>query len=469
MSGLALQPVHSQHQRLSPRLQQAVRLLQMSSADFIQTLNDTLQRNPFLEADRPDEALVDLSAAAGGVDEDSSAPPWEDPRWGEMLPQGTRPGTRARDSDDSTRIDGIAIETSLRAHLHGQLDLLRLPARDRVLAKAVVESLDDDGYLRLPLEELVGGAELAPPPQLPEMRIALRRVQSLEPAGVGARSVQEALLLQLPAIRLPAERELARRIVTDHLDRLAARDTPALVRRLQRPAEEIEAACARIRRFDPRPGWRFGSARLQYVTPDVIVRKHRGTWAASLNMAIMPKLRMNRVLEDLYRARCRRGHDALAAHLLEARWTLRNIEQRFATIVDVAEAIVERQHAFLDHGPMAMKPLGLREIADRVGVHESTVSRVTSNKYMATPSGVFELKYFFSRSMATADGGCCSPTALRGLVRTMIEEERPQAPLSDAAIARLLARQGLMVARRTITKYRQAMHFEPAERRRRML
>jgi len=460
-----------QHQALSPRLQQAVRLLQMSSADFVQALSETLQRNPFLEADSADETLVDLSDGASGEPAASAAAeaspaPSNGPDWGDGLPGSSRSGGRAGDDDDGSWMDTMAVETSLAAHLHAQIDLLNIPARDRALAKVVVESLDDDGYLREPLDALIDEGAIEPSPLPEEMRIALCRVQSLEPAGVGARSVQEALLLQLPGIVLPDQRELARRIVSDHLDRLAARDTPGLARSLQRPAQEIEQACARIRQFDPRPGWRFSATRVQYVTPDVIVRKQRGAWTASLNMAIVPKLRMNRVIEELYRTRCRRGNNGeLATHLLEARWTLRNVEQRFATIMDVAEAIIERQHAFLDYGPMAMKPLCLREIAEKIGVHESTVSRVTNNKYMATPSGTFELKYFFSRPMATASGGSCSPTALRGLVKTMIEAEQPEAPLSDADITRMLARQGLMVARRTITKYRQGMRFEAAERR----
>ena len=198
------------------------------------------------------------------------------------------------------------------------------------------------------------------------------------------------------------------------------------------------------------------------------MRRQRGRWVTTLNPVVVPRVRLDRVVEELFRRQCRGRHPELSAHLQDARWTLRNVEQRFATIMGVAEAIVERQRPFLEFGPMAMKPLALREIADRVGVHESTVSRVTNNKYMATPGGTFELKYFFSRPMATAAGGSCSPTALRQLVASMVESESPAAPLSDAEIARLLSRQGLVIARRTVTKYRQMLQLEPAERRRRL-
>ena len=224
--------------------------------------------------------------------------------------------------------------------------------------------------------------------------------------------------------------------------------------------------CDRIRRFDPRPGWRFGTAHIHYLKPDVIVKKVRGQWVASLNPSIVPKVRLNHVYAEMFQ-RHRTAHNAeLSGHLQEARWTVSNVEQRFATILSVAQAIVKRQAHFLDYGPMAMKPLGLREIADEVGLHESTVSRVTNNKYMSTPLGVFELKYFFSRAMTTASGGEFSGTAIRGLIKDMIAAEKPTDPLSDAEIARLLAKQGLVVARRTVTKYRQLLGIEPVDRRR---
>jgi RNA polymerase sigma-54 factor len=294
----------------------------------------------------------------------------------------------------------------------------------------------------------------------------LRRVQALEPAGVGARSLAECLELQLPGVPDAAVRELAASIIRDHLDTLAAKDIRALARRMGRELASVDAACAAIRRLDPRPGWRYGDAATHYVTPDIIVKKVRGRWMAVLNDAVVPRVRLNRSYVDLFQQYKNAEHAELGAHLQEARWTVRNVEQRFSTIVSVAQAILNRQQHFLAYGAMAMKPLALREIAEEVGVHESTVSRVTNNKFMATPCGVFELKYFFSRGLATSSGGECSPTAIRGLIQEIVASEPVGQPLSDVDIARQLDSQGLKVARRTVTKYRQLLRIEPAERRR---
>ena len=379
---------------------------------------------------------------------------------------GLGSGKRA-DDDETSALDMMAVPTSLATHLHGQLAVLPLSLRDLVLAKVIVESLDDDGYLRTSLDEMIEIADLDPPATQEEMQIALRRVQALEPAGVAARSVSECLLAQLGSIEDADARDIAHRIISDHLNCLAAKDVTTMARALGRTPAEIEAVCDRIRRLDPRPGWRFGSTQLQYVIPDVIVRKVRGQWNVQLNPAIIPKVRLNQVYAELFQRHRSKQNPEMATHLQEAKWTMRNVEQRFSTILSVAEAIVSRQKHFLEFGAMAMKPLGLREIADELGLHESTVSRVTNNKYMATPIGVFELKYFFSRAMTTASGGACSGTAIRGLIKDIIEAESPTAPLSDAEIARQLATQGLQVARRTVTKYRQLLKIEAVERRRR--
>jgi RNA polymerase sigma-54 factor len=478
MSSLALRTEQRQQQTLSPRLQQAVRLLQLSSLDFAHELHQTLGNNPFLEGDElePDEAVplpAELEAPAREHEETPEPEAAATPALDELPVErdnwqadGVSSARRLEDGDINL-MDTMAVEDSLAAHLHGQLNVLPLAPREHALAAAVIESLDDDGYLRISLEELIEVTALEPAVTMQEMLAALKQVQSLEPDGVAARTVGECLLLQLSKIVCPDMRDLARRIVTDHLDALASKDIAGLARQLRHPAAEIEAVCDRIRRLDPRPGWRFGAANVQYVTPDVIVRKVRGVWTATLNSSIVPRVRLNQVYAEMFqRHRCAQNNE-MAAHLQEARWTVRNIEQRFATILSVSQAIVKRQKNFFEYGALAMKPLGLREIADEVGLHESTVSRVTNNKYMATPLGVFELKYFFSRAMATANGGACSATAIRGLIKDMIEAESHGDPLSDAEIARLLARQGLVVARRTVTKYRQLMRIEAVERRRR--
>jgi RNA polymerase sigma-54 factor len=240
-----------------------------------------------------------------------------------------------------------------------------------------------------------------------------------------------------------------------------------MARRLGETPAQVEAACDRIRRLDPRPGWRLASAHVAYVVPDVVVKKVRGLWTVQLNPAVVPRVRLNHVYAQMFQRHRTPQNAELGANLQEARWTLRNVEQRFSTILEVAEAIVKRQRNFLEYGAMAMKPLGLREIAQSVGIHESTVSRATNNKYIATPTGVYELKYFFSRSMLSANGSACSGTAIRGLVRDIIEAEHPDKPLSDVDITRQLAEQGLVVARRTVTKYRQLLKIDAVDRRRR--
>jgi RNA polymerase sigma-54 factor len=483
VTALNLRADHRQGQALSPRLQHAVRLLQMSSLDFSAMVRDSLGQNPFLETDEGadvDDPPAESAVPAADYDEaDGSGPNAA----AADVAIGANEGNDGNDRDlwqtdiasrmqwtddgETSVLDTMAVDVGLNTHLRAQLNLLPLSARDLALACTIVESLDDDGYLRTPLEELLSVPEFELPPTLQEMQVALERVQSLEPSGVAARGVAECLLLQLQAIDCPATRQLARRIITDHLNALAARDVPGLARRLGESAERVEAVCDRIRRLDPRPGWRIGASHAAYVVPDVVVNKVRGRWAVQLNPAIVPKVRLNQVYATLFQCH-RTAHDAeLGAHLQQARWTLRNVEQRFSTILQVATAIVKRQSNFLDYGDMAMKPLVLREIADEVGIHESTVSRVTNNKYMATPVGVFELKYFFSRAMISANGSTCSGTAIRGLVQDIIEGERHDKPLSDAEITRQLAQQGLIVARRTVTKYRQMLKIEAVDRRRR--
>ena len=509
-----LRAENRQTQNLSPRLQHAVRLLQMSSMDFAATVRDSLGTNPFLEGDESSESDLaePLQALAVGpasasdprlaeafehalpsAFEGEAEPPREREREresesdldptseadrtndGERIGEDDRDlwqadagaGQRPSGDGELSALDSMAVEPSLAMHLCSQLRLLRLPRREAVLAEAVIESLDDDGYLRTPLVELIEVTALEPPATPDELAQALARVQTLEPAGVAARSVGECLLLQMPEIDCPEQRALARTIVDDHLEGLAARDVQGLARRLGRPVAEVEAVCDRIRRLDPRPGWRFGASTVAYVVPDVLVRKIRGQWTVTLNPAVVPRVRLNQVYAELFQRHRSAANAEMAGHLQEARWTVKNVEQRFSTILDVAEAIVRRQKYFFEYGAMAMKPLGLKEIAEEVGIHESTVSRVTNNKYMATPVGVFELKHFFSRAMVSANGSACSGTAIRGLIKDMIESESPDAPMSDAEITRQLSQQGLIVARRTVTKYRQMLKIEAVDRRRR--
>jgi RNA polymerase sigma-54 factor len=471
-SSLRLQTAQRQQHSVTPRLQHAVRLLQLSSLDFAQEVHDAMGRNPFLEVDdsAPDPTH-DGDGSGTGKDDvlggsdggDAAYDAQERDNWQQSLASPRNSGSES----DVSALDLIAASVGLRQHLRSQLNVLPLSRRDHALACAIVESLDDDGYLRTSLDEIAALSEMDTAVETVEMQIALKRVQALDPSGVGARDLAECLALQVHQIDDGAERELAGRIIREHLPRLAQRDVNGLAKALAATTAAVEAACERIRHLDPRPGAKIEAPSVQYITPDVIVRKQRGKWVASLNRAIIPRVKLNQAYASMFQEHREATHGELAAHLQEARWTVRNVEQRFSTILMVANAILKRQHHFLEFGPMAMKPLGLREIAGELGLHESTVSRVTNNKYMATPVGVFELKYFFSREMATVSGGACSATAIRGVIQGMIDGENPSSPLSDAQIARLLVRQGLKVARRTVTKYREALKVPPAAQRRR--
>lgn len=488
MGNLSLQSDTRQSQTLTPRLQQAVRLLQLSSLDYVRELHETAARNPFLDADddngeavaespsseRPWAGELAAHGSAPSVDERPRSegpeaereaerePAWEPDPW---LPPSQ--SSRSSDSADGlpSPMEMVAADLCLREHLHGQANLLPLTRRDGMIVHALIESLDDDGYLRVGLDDVAQASALHPVPASCELNTALKLVQSFDPVGVGARGIGECLQLQLAQAPID-DRSLARQIVADHIDRLAQRDVATIARRLNRAVPDVVAACAAIRRLDPHPGWRFGGCEAQYIAPDVVVRKVRGRWTVQLNSAVVPKVRLNRTYAELFRQHREARHGELAAHLQEARWAVRNVEQRFSTILSVSQAIVRRQHLFLEYGSLAMKPLGLKEIAEEVGLHESTVCRVTNNKYMATPSGLFELKHFFSRAMPTSSGGACSAVAIRGVIKEMIEAEDPSAPLSDVDLTQRLMRQGLTVARRTVTKYRQMLRLAPVDRRR---
>ena len=460
-----------QTQALSPRQQRAVQLLQMSSQEFATLVRGEIGDNPFLEGEDemqepPPQPVQDAQEGlAPGESASIASDPDDRDLW--MADRTSAPSPSG--DDQATAIDLAESQITLAMHLHGQLNVMALTQRDLVLARAIVESLDEDGYLRTCLDEIAALLPLKPLPDAQEMRIALHLVQSLEPSGVAARGVGECLLLQCKDIADPGLRTLARRMLADHLAALAARDMARLAQALDEPPSLVAAAMACIRRLAPHPGWRWASARVDYVVPDIIVRRHRDGWDAQLNPAVVPRVRLNKVYEQLFQRHRRREHAQMSEQLQNARWTLRNVEQRFATILDVGRAIIRRQRLFLECGAMAMKPLVLREIADEIGVHESTVSRVTHSKYMATPLGVFEFRYFFSRPLRSASGKPCSATAIRELMADIIAAEAPSRPLSDAAIMRQLAAQGLEITRRTVTKYRQLLRIEPMDRRRSLL
>jgi RNA polymerase sigma-54 factor len=473
---IALQPRQAQTAVFSPRLQQAVRLLQMSALDYAQALRDAAQLNPFLDVEEPDAPQEPGPKPEAEAQPDTQFDTQFDTRFDtpsdefadaafDRLTAAPAASAHHLSHDESFDLmQRVALPDSLRAHLHAQVGVLRLDARDAAFAAAVVEALDEDGYLRISLEEL--GVALGEPAAAHELRIALRRVQALDPPGVAARDVPECLRLQLGAVADPALRALAQRILEQHVALLAQGDCAKLAKALGVATAQVRRAVDAVRQLDPRPGWRHDEAAARLVTPDVVVRKVRGSWKTSLVDGALPRVRVNAAYARLLEQHRKESGPALKDCLEHARWTVGNAEQRAATILGVASAIVERQRMFLEHGPLAMKPLGLREIADEVGVHPSTVSRTVHNKYLSTPFGVFELQHFFSRGLTHAAGGASAPMALQALIRELIAVEAPVSPLSDAALARQLARQGFRIARRTVTKYRQNLNIEPVERRR---
>jgi RNA polymerase sigma-54 factor len=443
-----------QHLTLTPQVQQALRLLQMSALEFQQEMEQALAENPFLEEkEGTAEALADAPVVEAGPSLEDLTPASDAP-----------PSSAEREQDDWSGAADSA--PTLQEHLREQLMISQMDDRDRALAHMIVDSLDDDGYFKTTFEELSAMVPAEHDVRAEDFAAALRLVQSLDPAGVGARTLEECLCLQLQALPEDIQgRKVALAICHGHLPLLGNREWA----RLQHAAGCDEAALHKarnlIRTLDPRPGHRFGAPEARYVVPDVMVRKVRDKWAASINPSSLPRVRLNRAYADAISNRGQSNH-SLSRQLQEARWLLRSIEQRFTTIQRVADAIVARQRGFFEYGAVAMKPLTLKLIAGELGLHESTVCRVTNSKYMSTPRGLFEFKHFFSRRLATDSGGAASATAVRAVMKEMIAAEDPRAPLSDAELARLLAQQGLRVARRTITKYRSLMRLPSVDVRR---
>jgi RNA polymerase sigma-54 factor len=432
---------------LTPRLQQSVKLLQLSALECVQELHQAIAQNPFLEepADTQDSRSQGEEGSADGSSEDTSR--------SDLDFSGSGPSGGGDDTPDWT--EWTASPATLHDSLHEQLLLLGLGERDYALANLVVDALDEDGFLRQPLEEI---QEVASGAQPGELETALRIVQTLEPSGVGARDLGECLALQLMALESGTPGlDLALDIVQNRLGLMANRDNTRLLEALGCSEDDLRLAMELIRSLDPRPGSKVGTFEPRAIVPDVVVRKDKKRWSVSINAAIYPRIRVNQQYADYFR-QTRDGETALLAqHLQEARWLVRNLEQRFLTIQRVAEAVVARQRNFFEYGDLAMRPLTLREIADELGLHESTVSRATSHKYMATPRGVVAFKRFFSRQLATTSGGSCSATAIRALLREFIAAEDRHNPLSDVQLTELLANRGVKVARRTVTKYRRSM------------
>ena len=439
---------------LTPRLQQSVKLLQLSALECVQELHQAIAQNPFLEESAESAEAPDPRSEREEASDDSSR--------ADLDFSSTGGGGGGEETPDWT--EWTASPATLHDSLREQLLLLGLTERDHVLANLIIDALDDDGFLRLPMDDVMA---LVPGAAPGEIETALRIVQTLEPAGIAARNLGECLSLQLEAMdRATPARDIALDVVQNRLSMMAARDNTRLLEALGCSEEELRLAMELIRSLDPRPGSKVGTFEPRAIVPDVIVRKEKKRWLVTVNSAIYPRIRVNQQYADYFR-QARDGETALLAqHLQEARWLVRNLEQRFLTIQRVAEAVVARQRNFFEYGDLAMRPLTLREIADELGLHESTVSRATSHKFMATPRGVVAFKRFFSRQLATTSGGSCSATAIRALLREFIAAEDRRNPLSDVQLTELLADRGVKVARRTVTKYRRSMQLPAVDFRR---
>ena len=539
----------SQHLALTPQLQQSIRLLQLSTLELHQEVEQMLEQNPFLEAEedntpafeplverlssveRAGEREAERAAEAGDATDD--APALDAAEFGSTERDDWENGTEREDFDGihempgksgtNTDLEGLdgherdSAVPSLQDHLRDQLSNLRLTPLDAATVMVLIDSLDDEGYLGDTLEDIaaallgddgssasldaVTGADAGPgsgvgveaPAQaavaaaadapteafdelLARLQCALRWLQSMEPTGVGARDLAECLMLQLRAQARSEAQAVAIIVCKSHLELLARRDLKKLMAVTGADEDLLREAQALIKALEPKPGRPFARAEANIIVPDVLVHKSGRAWKVTLNPDVMPRLRINDLFANAIRqqrgARGSGGGDGTAAglnsRLQEARWFMKNILQRFDTIQRVSQAIVERQKSFFTHGAIAMKPLVLREIADELGLHESTISRVTTAKYMATPFGTFELKYFFGSSLNTEAGGNASSTAVRALIKQIVAAEDPVKPLSDHQISLMLDEQGIQVARRTVAKYRDALKIAPTQLRKAM-
>lgn len=484
----SLQLRTSQHLALTPQLQQSIRLLQLSTLELHQELETLLVENPMLErVDDPLDNAVRLladgaittnnSAADAGMETPAARDDIEKPAetgdgetvisndttssteedWGF---DDVQHGSKSGDDEDGRPQLGAA-HITLREYLQEQMRLNLREPRDRALVELMIDAVDNNGYLTETLDEIHASLPLELCVELDDLEFALRMLQSFDPAGVGARTPSECLALQIK--RMPkvafVTRRLALQIVETQLALFAQKDFTKLKKILDCDDEDLRDAQTVIRQCKPRPGLAFSADESDYVVPDVIVRKSGNGWQVLLNQDVMPRLRVSSMYANIMKQS--KGEAGLGAQLQEARWLIKNMRQRFDTILRVAQAIVERQRNFFTHGAVAMRPLVLREIADTLGLHESTISRVTTQKYMLTPHGMFELKYFFGSHVATETGGEASSTAIRALIKQLIGAEDQKSPLSDSKIADMLGEQGMVIARRTVAKYREALKIPP--------
>ncbi len=499
----SLQLQMGQHLTMTPQLQQAIRLLQLSTLELQTEIQEALDSNPMLEAadddgqpaEKIDDTPIDYAAAeealareAVDTGEDplpvdintNESMPDElpvDSLWEDVFASGsanTGSGSGGDDDENPLEARSAAPET-LAAHLAWQLNLTPFSDLDRAIGMAILDAIDERGYMTASLDDVLAAVADPEDPyavEMDEVEAVLHRIQQFDPPGVAARDLRECLLIQLK--QLPEDtvsRGDAISVVRDHIEMLGSRDFAGLMRKLKLTETGLKTAISLIQTLNPNPGGRIGSvSETEYITPDVIVRRLRDRWTVELNPDTAPKLRVNVNYASLVRrADSSADNTYLRNHLQEARWFIKSLQSRNETLLKVASCIVEHQRGFLEHGPEAMKPMVLRDIAEEVGMHESTISRVTTQKFMHTPRGIFELKYFFSSHVSTTGGGEASSTAIRAMIRKLVSAEDARKPLSDNRIADLLLEQGIEVARRTIAKYRESLNIPPSNERKRLV
>jgi len=468
----SLQLKLGQQLTMTPQLQQAIRLLQLPALELQAHIRELLETNVMLEPLEEAEATGTFEAIVTAAEQpktadratESTVEVIED-SWGEHA-VGPADTPWSGEDDERQQEYADASGESLQDHLLWQLELAHLEPRELAIARAIVDAISDDGYLTESLEEIAQTLRPELECSSEEIAAVLTRVHALDPAGIGARSVGECIELQLRQLD-PATPgfETALRIARQHLALVAERELSLLRRELHTTEEELACALALVRSCHPRPGATVSAGSAEYVVPDVFVRRTEHGWGVEINPATLPRVRLNHSYASLIGRNA--SHATMRAQLQEARWLLKSLEIRHETLMKVARSIVERQTAFLEHGEEHMRPMILKDIAEAVAMHESTISRVTSGKYMHTPRGVFELRYFFSSQVEGADGSGTSSTAIRAKIRKLVKDEDPEAPLSDGRIAELLSGEGIPVARRTVAKYREAMGIVASNERRR--
>ena len=466
---------------MTPQLQQAIKLLQMSTLDLQQEIQQALESNIMLEVNE-EESISEEVRIADSKPENAdtftsegsqSTLPDElpiDSSWDDIYESNVTPGTNNMDSVEFESQRSKA--STLLDHLLWQLELTLFSERDHAIGMAIIDSINEDGYLISTPEDIYEGLRTQfDDLDLDEVIAVLHRIQQFDPAGVAAIDLSDCLRLQLN--QLPAStpyREEALTIVTRHLKLLATHEQAKLVRKMEVTERQLDEIVALIRTLDPKPGAQIQESDSEYIIPDVYVAKHAGEWQVNLNSDIAPKLRINPFYSALIkRADNSKDNVCMKDHLQEAKWFIKNLHNRNDTLLRVARSIVQKQTDFLDHGPIAMKPMVLRDIAEELKLHESTISRVTTHKYMHTPNGIIEFKYFFSSHVSTKGGGECSSTAIRSFIKELIDNENQVRPLSDSKIADFLQAKGINVARRTIAKYREAMLISSSSQRKRIL